>query len=139
MLKPNLPWKSLFAAVLLLSGCATTVPDIEVCAGVTDIPGIAATCRNTNSDAKRRLTLDEWIDFLYAQPERPDPKNPGKKLPEKGPTIAISSDDYMKNDIALGKLCTKVPCKYEQKKEIAEATDRIKAVIKEATPKKKGK
>lgn len=110
---------NLLGAALLLSSCAYTVPNIEVCSGVSGIPGVAGLCQNSNDDARRRLTLEEWLEFLYARPERPDPKNPGKKLPEKGPAMCVSSIDYQKNDSAIAELCVKIHCTYEQKKALS--------------------
>jgi hypothetical protein len=129
-------WANFFIAALLLSSCATTVPDIRACSGIEGVPGVSALCRYTNSDKKERLTLDEWLEFLYAQPERPDPKNPGKMLPAKGPAIAVSSDDYRRNDTAMAALCAKGKCTYEQKK----ALERMQALETEANkPKPKAK
>ena len=128
-------WKKWFTTscvAALLSSCATTIPDIEVCVPTEDFPGIAALCQNTNSDSHRRLTPPQFIDFLYAQPERPDPENPGKKLPEKGPAMFVSSRDYASNEGALAKLCQKAPCSYEQKKDIEEAQARVRKLMKEA-------
>lgn len=127
-------WKSLFVAALSLSGC-TTIPDIEVCTPTDQFPGVAALCRNTNSDHKRRLSPGEFFDFIYAQKERPDPKNPSKKLPEKGPAIFISSEDYRRNDTALGQLCTHAPCSYEVKKSIEKASTQVNTLLNEATVK----
>lgn len=109
-------WLSLFAVGLLFNSCAYTIPNIEICSGVSGVPGVGALCQNTNTDDRRRLTVEEWLEFLYAKPERPDPKNPGKTLPEKGPAMCASSVDYAKNETAIAELCVKIKCTYEQKK-----------------------
>lgn len=132
MLKLRKTWKLLFVAALL-SSCTVKIPDNEVCSGTEGFAGVAALCRQTNSEGKRRLNLDQWLDFLYAREERPDPKNPGQKLPAKGPAICISSEDYRKNETAIAQLCVKVNCNYEIKKQIAEISGRVEALRKEAS------
>lgn len=107
---------SSFVAALFLNSCAYTVPNIEACSGISGVPGVGALCQNSNIDDRRRLTVEEWLEFLYAKPERPDPKNPGKTLPEKGPAICLSSIDYTKNETSIAELCVKIKCTYEQKK-----------------------
>lgn len=124
-------------AAALLSSCATTIPDIEVCVPTDAFPGVAALCQHTNSDRHRRLTPPELVDMIYARPAIPDPRNPGKMLPEKGPAMIVSSEDYAKNDAALAKLCVKAPCSYEVKKEFEDAQMRMKNLIKEAKDGKK--
>lgn len=108
----------LFAAALL-SSCATVVPDIEAVSPVNGVPGVAALAQHTNSDNHRRLDINELLDFLYAQDERPDPKHPGKRLPKKGPAVCVSSVDWQRNETAIAQLCVKGKCTYEQKKVLA--------------------
>ena len=136
-------WKSLSVAALL-SSCATTIPDVEVASGVQGYAavGVAALARNTNSDNKRRMDVQEWLDFLYAQPKRPDWRDkdclvdPQSKnctwLPEKGPAVCMSSEDYQRNDAAIAQICVNAPCSYELKKNIEEARTRVNLLIKEA-------
>ena len=107
---------SLFIAALFLNGCAVSVPNLEAVSGVQNVPGVAALAQRTNTDARRRLTLDEWLDFLYAQPERPDPANHGGVLPAKGPAVCLSSVDWARNETALADLCARGSCSYEQVK-----------------------
>jgi hypothetical protein len=107
---------SLFVAGLFLNACATTVPDIEAVSPVAGISGVAALGQNTNSDTRRRLTVQEWLDFLYARGPVPDPKDPKKTLPAKGPAVCFSSHDYQKNETAIAQLCSKGKCTYEQQK-----------------------
>jgi len=59
------------------------------------------------------MNLDEFIDFLEPQEERPDPKNPGKTLPARGAALCQSASDWnkMKTDLEtackmLGNRCT---------------------------------
>ena len=98
----------------LLTSCAVNIPNIRAVAPVEGIPGIAAIAQETNTDKTTRLTIDEWLDFLYAQLERPDPKDPTNTLPEKGPAICMSSEDWAKNETAIAQLCVKGKCTYEQ-------------------------
>lgn len=130
---PKTLWKSLFVAALLNS-CATTIPDITVCAPVEGIAGVAALCRKTNSDRKWRLSIEEWFDFIYAQDERSDPKNPGKKLPAKGAALAVSSEDYMRNDLAIAQLCVTGKCSYEQENQLKAVTGRVQGLIQDTMP-----
>ncbi len=119
----------LFSSVALFSSCTVIVPNIRPCAPVEGYPGVGALCTWTNTGDQERLTVDEFIDMLYAQPERPDPKDPNCKvkppeapkkacrmLPAHGPSLILSSVDYQKNDTALAQLCVKAKCTYEQKK-----------------------
>lgn len=126
-------WLALLGAALLHS-CATTIPDLEACAGVSEFAGVGALCQRTNTDAKRRLTVPEWLEFLYAAPERPDPKNPGKMLPAKGPAVCMPSDDYRRNETAIAQLCAKGQCSYEQKKAL-ERMQNFSALVEGASSK----
>lgn len=109
-----------FAAALSLSSCATTIPNIEAVSPI-EIPGlpqVAASGQFTNSDDQRLLNHDAWFDFLYAQPERPDPAHPGQTLPAKGPAVCVSSIDWAKNETAIAQLCIHGKCSYEQKQAV---------------------
>lgn len=106
---------ALILTCLTSFSCSTLIPNIQPCAPTGDIAGVAALCQNTNNDGHRRMNLDQWIDFLYAQPERPDPDHPGKTLPAKGPAIALSSEDWARNETAIAQLCIHGKCTYEEK------------------------
>jgi hypothetical protein len=125
-------WKVLFVAALL-SSCTVRIPDNEVCSGTEGFAGVAALCRQTNSDSKRRLNTDQWLDFLYAREDDPNTKADESK----GPAICISSEDYRKNETAIAQLCVKTNCTYEVKKQIAEISGRVEALRKEASKGKK--
>ena len=73
------------------------------------------------------MTLDQWMDFLYAQPER---IIDGKALPAKGPAVCMSSEDYQVNDTALAQLCVHAPCSWEVRQAIEDARTNVQAVIK---------
>jgi hypothetical protein len=105
----------LFAAVLS-SSCGTVIPNIEAVSPIEikELPNVAASGQWTNTDQQRLLDHDEWFDFLYAQPERPDPKNPGKSLPAKGPAVCVSSEHWAKNETAIAQLCIHGKCTYDQ-------------------------
>jgi hypothetical protein len=53
-------------------------------------------------------------------------------LPEKGPAVCTSSEDYAKQKNAVDQACAKINCTYEQKKAISEITNRIDALIENA-------
>ena len=112
----RLLWLALFAVGLLVSACSTVIPAIEAVSPVSGYPGVAALGQNTNDDGHRRLTTAEWVDFLYARGEIPNPKDPTKKLPAKGPAVCVSSDDWRKNETAIAQFCENGKCTYEQKK-----------------------
>ncbi len=106
-------------AAALFHSCATTIPSIEACAPTGDGLEVAALCQDTNDDGHRRMNLNQWFDFIYAQPERPDPDHPGQMLPAKGPAIAVSSEDWAANEAAIAQLCIRGKCTYAQKRSVA--------------------
>lgn len=140
---PKKIWKNLFVAALL-SSCAVKVPNIRVAAAVEDIPGIAALQRATNTDEKRRMDIDDWFDFLYAQVERPDRHDPDCSidpngvncswLPAKGPALCVSSEDWQKNETAIAQLCVEGKCSYDQQKTFTEVTGRVQGLISDTMP-----
>lgn len=104
--------KSFLSLVVLifLSSCQHTkvkVPNTEFCA-VAGVISAGADCGQTLSPATREMTLDEFIDFLEPQPERPNPDRPGEMLPEKGAAICQSAKDYNRNQTALEIACVKL-------------------------------
>jgi hypothetical protein len=127
-----------FAAALFVS-CAVKIPNVKPTVGTLEFPGVGAIETESNTGKQRRLTVAEWIDFLYAQPERPDPKNPGKMLPAKGPAVCVSSIDYQKNDTALAQLCVKAKCTYEVENEINRIRSNIASGERAANPKGYGR
>lgn len=107
------------SAAALCNSCSTVIPNIEAVSPTGGVAGVAALGQNTNNDGHRRLSLDEWFDFLYAQPERPDPKHPGGKLPAKGPAVCVSSPDWGRNETAIAQLCIHGKCTYEEQQAVA--------------------
>lgn len=108
------------------------IPNIEAVSPIQGTDGVAAFGQYTNTDVHRNLTVDEFFDFLYAQPERPDPFHPGQVLPAKGPAVCMSSVDWASNETALAQLCIQGKCSYEQKK----ALERMQKFRERVTPKK---
>ncbi len=113
--------KKIFALAVLslsLSACnGVVLPNTTTCtsAGLVSAGGI---CSETLSDATHELNFEEFIDMLEAQPERtcvPVPGMPvcshdqstGTKvlMPERGPSIIVSSSDYEKQKTALDQAC----------------------------------
>lgn len=118
------------------------MPNVKTASGTLGHPSVAAIATWSNSGVQERLSWDEWYDFLYAQPERPDPKDPDckidpnsskcSKLPEKGPAVCMSSEDYRKNDTAMADLCLKGKCTYEQNRAATNIRKMEKAAVKGA-------
>lgn len=72
-----------------------------------------AICAETLTGTTSDLTLDEYLDFLQPQPERPDPDHPGQNLPARSGALCQSSADWSltKSDLeqacrALGPRCS---------------------------------
>lgn len=74
-----------------------------------------ADCVYTLSDDTESMDLDEFIDFLEAAPSYPDPDHPGEMIPEKGPALCQSAEDWNKMKTVLEQLCKKYKgaCTYE--------------------------
>ena len=125
-------WLSISSAILFLSGCAQIeVKDTTIWSYVGENasrPGVVALGSHTIFDKQEEKTIDEWIDFLLAQSERPDPKNPDATLPPKGPAICISSDDYTIQKTVLDQACAAAHCTYEQKKILEKISNHIERV-----------
>lgn len=120
MLKPKKLWL-LFSAAAQLTSCSTLIPNIEPCSPTGGVAGVAALCQNTNNDGHRRMDLNHFSDFLFAQPERPDPDHPGQTLPAKGPAVCLSSIHWSENETAIAQLCIRGKCTYEDQQSVARA------------------
>jgi hypothetical protein len=81
------------------------IPNIKAVSPVSGLPNIAALAQYTNTDERETLTMEQFLAFLYANPEQ-----------NKGPAVCISSEDWQRNETALAELCVKGNCTYEQKK-----------------------
>lgn len=62
-------------------------------------------CAETNTSKITQMDLQEMIDWLEPQPERPDPKRPGKKLPARAGAVARSDEDFTQQKIQLEQAC----------------------------------
>ncbi len=94
-----------FILAALTSGCvSTTIPNIVGChvAGVLDA---GANCAENNTGRTRQIDLNQFLTFLEAQDERPDPDHPGKKLPPRAGAVCISAAHYAKIKTAEDKAC----------------------------------
>jgi len=105
---------------LLGSGCAIQIPNTKVCT-VSGILLNGGDCAYTLSDDTESMTFDQFMEFLEAQPERPDPDRPGSTLPARGGALCQSADDWNAQKTALEKLCKKYKgaCTFEMKQAVA--------------------
>jgi len=71
--------------------------------------------------------MDQYIEFLEPQEERPDPQDPSKVLPARGGAICTSSEDYFKRKLALEEACRILGKRC--KKEIQDAISSMGAVL----------
>lgn len=111
---------SLFGLALLCSACNVVVPNVRIChvAGVLDA---GSNCAETNTGTTSEMNFDETLDFLEAQPERPDPATPGQMLPARGAAACMSADDFgrLKTSIELACRMLGKRCTYEMRQAIA--------------------
>lgn len=105
---------------LLISGCVTVVPNTRACTAAGPLSA-GMICAETLSDKTSELTFDEAIEFLEAQPERPDPNEPGATLPARAGAICQSADDWNKQKTALEQACRRLgrKCSYEVRSALA--------------------
>ena len=117
-------WQSLF--ILAVSACTVQIPDVKVCA-VAGVMAAGADCAYTLSDTVEEMTLEQFLEFLEPQPERPDPSDPTKTLPARGPALCQSTDDYTRVKIALEQACKKLgtSCSKEVKEGIKAVSTRV--------------
>lgn len=114
-----------FALTSLVS-CAITVPNTRVCS-VSGYISNGADCAYTLSPKTEQMTFQELLEFLEPQPERPDPKDPSKRLPARGGALCQSAEDWGKQKTALEQACKKLSkCNYEQ---LREALDRVESIV----------
>lgn len=113
----------LVSFALVASGCATKIPNTKVCV-VSGVLLNGADCAYTLSDDTESMDFDQFMEFLEAQPERPDPGHPGQSLPARGGALCQSADDWNAQKTALEMLCKrfKGACTYELKSAVARVT-----------------
>jgi len=93
---------------LAISSCTNVnIPDVKVCA-VAGIMAAGADCAYTLSDETEEMTLNQFVEFLEPQAEKPDPADPTKVIPARGPALCQSTEDYTKIKIALEQACKKL-------------------------------
>lgn len=90
-----------------------------------------ADCTHTLTPQTREMNLDQFIQFLEPQPERPDPDHPGQTLPARGGAMCQSSSDWGAQKTALEKACKELGsrCTYEIKKMIADIEAKIDGLM----------
>lgn len=105
-----------------LSGCVTgsiIIPNTTACtvAGVFSAGGF---CAETLTNKVRDLSMNEYLDFLEAQSERPDPDHEGQILPARAGAICQSTDDWNAQKTALEMACRVLGkhCTYELRQTI---------------------
>lgn len=119
MLGLNIAQLCLILFALAQLSCAT-LPNVRACA-VAGTLSSGMDCAYTLTDKTEELTFEQALDFLEAQPERPDPERPGEMLPARGGAICMSADDWNRMKTELEKACKKLKCKRED----VEAIERI--------------
>lgn len=127
--------KSLGSFLLLsLSGCVT-IRDTKfgsVAGRLTE----GCDFYHTLTDEYEHLSFSECIEALEPQPERPDPKKPGKTLPQRAGAIIMPAEDYNRQHEDIEEACHELGgrCDFEVKKALENSTKGMKAL---ATPGKK--
>lgn len=113
----------ILSSIALLSGCAKVViKDVEWCASAGRF---GALCQHSIHDQSRRMTVEEFIDFLQARPG-----NPANGIPAKGPALCTSSEGFKDVKTMLEQACylLKKKCTYEMKQTI----QRLELIVNEA-------
>ncbi len=95
---------------LLLIGCAgPQIPIHEhILCNVAGIFQAGMDCATDQTSTISELNFSQMIDFLEAQPERPDPDHPGKTLPARAGAICEPDDDFTDLKTALEQACVEL-------------------------------
>lgn len=131
-----------FAAIsclALLSSCKKIhIEDATECI-VAGVLMAGADCATTNSSQVSELDFEQFVEFLEPQPERPDPKNPGKTLPARAGAVCRSDDDFTAQKTALESACALLRnrCTPEIKTAIG-GMNRVSSMLQEQKAKKQG-
>lgn len=130
----------LLAFAISLSGCKIEIEDTKECA-VAGVLSAGMNCAWRISGETSEMTLDQTIEFLEPQPERPDPANPKKMLPARAGAICRSAEDARKQQTALKQACRKLgkACTLEMRELIATDEKNVGGVEKKSVKIKKGK
>lgn len=102
-----------------MASCVT-IKDARTCSVAGSLLG-GGICAHTLTAETEDLTMDEFIDFLEAKGERPDPKDPSKTIPAKAAAICMSAEDWKIMKTELEEACREMGsrCSLETKKAIA--------------------
>lgn len=95
-------------------------------------------CATTNTSEVSQMDLPEMVDWLEPQGERPDPENPGKRLPARAGAVCRSDDDFTAQKTALESACAllRSRCTPEMKTAIG-GMNRVSSMLEREKEKKK--
>lgn len=104
---------SLTLLVLTNSGCVT-VKEATLCSAAAVLPA-GANCSRLIGPEVEQIGFDDYVDFLEAKDDRPDPANPGQTLPAKPAAVCMSADDFSNIKTEIEILCRMAGkrCSYE--------------------------
>lgn len=117
----KLSWLVTFAS-MALSACVS-VPNTRTCTAAGSVAQ-GAICAETLTGRTSEMDLDEFLDFLEPQEERPDPARPGQRLPARAGALCQSSEDWNKMKTALEQACRELGrrCSYEVEQQLKRLT-----------------
>lgn len=125
----------IISCISLVSGCGITKPDVKMCA-VAGVLSAGADCVHTLSTETNSMTLDETIQFLEAQPDRADPKDPNRIIKGHAAALMIASEDWTKIKNTIEAACLKVGCTKEIASTVASIDGQISSLRGTSTDKK---
>lgn len=111
---------SLSSLSFIGSGCDSIEIKDKVTCSVSGSLARGATCTHTLTGDISYKSFEEYLDWLEAKPERPDPSHPGALLPAHGAALAMSSKDWgeFKTELEIACRLLKNRCSYEMKQAI---------------------
>lgn len=115
---------SLLASVSL-SGCLIVKKNTKICS-VAGTMTAGMDCAYTLSDDTEEMDLKTSLEFLTAQPKRPDPLDPTKMLPERAGAICQSAEDWNADATTLEQACKKANCSNDVKQNLDEISRRLR-------------
>lgn len=92
---PRLQKQSLIKLLLLAlvsEGCVT-IEERTFCSTEGDL-SVGMICTHLIGTGYNLMDFNHSIDFLQAEPSRPDPDHPGQTLPAHGAAISMSAEDF---------------------------------------------
>ena len=88
--------------LLHITTACVTIKDARTCsvAGTLLAGGI---CAHTLTSQTEDLSMDDFLNFLEAEPEKPDPNDASKTIPAHAAAICMSAEDWntMKTELEL--------------------------------------